>query len=407
MKKIEVHYQGWGEDWLLGVLADNGRNILFEYSPEALTQQLELSPYKLKLQQHAFDNFPSHLDHLPGLIADSLPDGWGRVLMDRLFRQLGWDREPISPLTRLGFIGHRSMGALSFVPQIQPDMAPAWLDLQQLAEDTQVVLRDADPGSLQQLAILGGSPHGARPKALVHLDQGTGAISSDATATSDPILVKFPTRGEHKEVCAIEQVYACLARRCGLDMPATYYFDLGPKLAGFGIQRFDMERGMRVPIHTLAGLLHADFREPQVDYQTFLRATRFLTKDIREVWKAFERAVFNVLFNNRDDHAKNFSYRLDQARQWKLAPCYDLTFNVGPGNQHFMDVEGEARNIKRSHLLTLAKNADLDQDGAGHIIDRMIAVVAELPDLLKNASIRPSTISTITKQIHSNRDRLT
>lgn len=406
MKKLEVRYQGWGEDWLLGTLADNGRRILFEYSAQALSQQLELSPYRLKLQAEAFEGFPAHLDRLPGFIADALPDGWGRVLMDRMFRQLNLDAGAISPLTRLGFIGPRAMGALSFVPEILADMTPTWLELEQLAIDAQVVLQDAEPDSLRQLALLGGSPHGARPKALVYRDRNTGRISSHAAPDCAALLVKFQARGEARDVCAVEAIYAQVAALCGLDMPATHYFDLGPELAGFGIERFDLEAGMRVPIQTLAGLLHSNFREPQIDYKTFLRATRFLTRDIQEVWKAYGRAVFNVLFNNRDDHAKNFSYRLDRARQWKLAPGYDLTFNVGPGNEHFMDVEGEARNISREHLIALARNADLDTAAAGRIIDRMLAVVEALPGLFSTVPVRPSTVRNVCRQIQANRERL-
>ncbi|MGZ8257474.1 MAG: HipA N-terminal domain-containing protein, partial [Gallionella sp.] len=73
MKKLSVLYRGWGESWPLGTLADNGRELLFEYSPQALAQGLELSPRHLKLKPDAYGDFPSHLEHLPGLIADALP----------------------------------------------------------------------------------------------------------------------------------------------------------------------------------------------------------------------------------------------------------------------------------------------------------------------------------------------
>lgn len=75
MKRLRVHYRGWGEDWPLGHLADDGR-VLFEYTPEALAQGLELSPLRMKLRAQAYGGFPAHLDRLPSLIADSLPDGW-------------------------------------------------------------------------------------------------------------------------------------------------------------------------------------------------------------------------------------------------------------------------------------------------------------------------------------------
>ena len=118
MKQLAVHYCGWGEDWLLGLLADDGATLLFEYASEALAQGLELSPLHLKLRAPAYGDFPPYLHRLPGLMADSLPDGWGLLLMDRLFRRQGL-RHP-GPLDRLAFIGDRAMGALRFVPATDP-----------------------------------------------------------------------------------------------------------------------------------------------------------------------------------------------------------------------------------------------------------------------------------------------
>lgn len=111
-----VGYRGFGEQWLLGTLAPSGRDILFEYSPEALRQGLELSPLHLKLQPQAHGRFAVHQHGLPGLLADALPDGCGLLLMDRLFRQQGLDVAAVTPLQRLAFIGERAMGALVFEP---------------------------------------------------------------------------------------------------------------------------------------------------------------------------------------------------------------------------------------------------------------------------------------------------
>jgi serine/threonine-protein kinase HipA len=100
MKKISVYYEGWGERWLLGTLADDGQRLLFEYSSEALQQGLELSPRNLALRALAYGDFPAHQMRLPGLVADALPDGWGLMLMDRLFRKNGRDPASVSPLDR-------------------------------------------------------------------------------------------------------------------------------------------------------------------------------------------------------------------------------------------------------------------------------------------------------------------
>lgn len=407
MKKLFVYYNGWGEQWLLGTLADNGAELLFEYSPEALKQGLELSPRHLKLRREAYGGFPDHLQRLPGLIADSLPDGWGMLLMDRLFRKNGLHLAALSPLDRLAFIGDRALGALTFEPANKFDLPDESVKLLDLAQEVQTVIAGKDSTALRQLALMGGSPHGARPKVLVHYEVLTGLMSTVPVAGSQPWLIKFQAQNEHKEVCALEDTYAQLARNCGLDMPATRYFDLSKKLAAFGIARFDVEDGLRVPVHTLAGALHANFRLPSaVDYTTFLRATRLLSHDEREVKKAFERAVFNVVFNNRDDHSKNVSFRLDRDRRWRLAPCYDLTYCEGPGGEHQMDVCGEGRNITRAKMLDLAEQGGLEASWATEVIGRFVEQSGRFKQLALEKEVRKATVKRIESAIDENRKRL-
>lgn len=392
MKKVQVRYEGWGENWLLGTLADDGQHLLFEYSAQALNEGLDLSPRHLPLQKQALGNFPRHLERLPGLFADSLPDGWGMLLMDKLFRKQGLQPEQCSPLDRLSFIGHRGLGALTYEPDTQGDVLPDTVDLFALANETALVLQGEDTQTLQKLAMLGGSPQGARPKVLVFYDPVTSRISTTPMSSGSGWLVKFQALGEHKEVCAVEALYAQLASACGLDVPTTRVFDLSPQHAALGIERFDLAQGLRVPIHSLAGFLHADFRIPSaVDYTTFLRATRMITRDEREVQKAFERAVFNVLFHNRDDHAKNLAYRMDAQRHWKLAPCFDLTYSEGSGGEHQMNVCGEGLNITRSHLTKLALQGGLDARWAAQRLDAMLEVVDQWSTLVGSFEIRRAT----------------
>ena len=407
MKKITVFFCGWGEKWPLGTLADNGRALLFEYSSLAIAKNIEFSPRHLKLRAAAYGDFPSHQFHLPGLVADSLPDGWGLRLMDQVLARLGFLPHRISPLDRLAFLGERAMGALVFEPAADIALPDADVALLTLAQEVRAHVEDRDVAALTQLAVIGGSPQGARPKALVQYDVVSGHISTMPTAAGTPWLVKFPARGEHKEVCAIEELYARLAGQCGLDMPRTACFDLGHDLAAFAIERFDRQDGMRVPVHTLAGALHVDFRMPSVSYQTLLRNTRAMTHSEREVEKAYERCVFNVIFNNRDDHAKNFSYRMDARFSWKLAPCYDLTFSTGPGGEHQMDVEGEGRYPARDHLLRLAGSNSLDAERAENAIARMLSVASGVDKLAREYPIRPATRRRIATAVEQNCSRMT
>ena len=406
MEKLQVLFCGWGQKWLLGTLADNGRELLFEYSPQALAKGIELSPRTLRLRSDAYGDFPAYQHRLPGLIADALPDGWGMLLMDKIFAKQGYRPSRISPLDRLAFLGERTMGALVFEPAADSELPSAGLALLALAKEVKAVVAGKESAALKQLVLLGGSPHGARPKVLVQYDTESKLISTDETAAGTPWLVKFPARNEHKEVCAVERLYAQLARNSLLDMPRTRYFDLDRSLAGFGIERFDRHDGMRVPVHTLAGALNADFRRPGLGYQTLLRTTRLLTRSEKEVERAFERCVFNVVFNNRDDHAKNFSFRMDGALSWKLAPCYDLSYNEGPGGEHQMDVEGEGRSPRKADLLKLAATNDLKASLAIEVIDRITAAAGEFKTLAKDYAVRPATRGKIGKAIEKNRRRM-
>ncbi|MGP1682999.1 MAG: HipA domain-containing protein, partial [Giesbergeria sp.] len=153
-------------------------------------------------------------------------------------------------------------------------------------------------------------------------------------------------------------------------------------------------------LHSLAGLLHIDFRLPgATDYTAFLRATRLLTRDEREVEKAYARAVFNVLFHNRDDHPKNFAWRLGADRRWRLAPAFDLTFSEGPMGQHHMDVCGEAAAVGREHLLRLATEGGVPLKAAEAVIARMLEQASSFARRATHFPIRGETVRRITAAV--------
>ncbi|NHL68931.1 type II toxin-antitoxin system HipA family toxin [Burkholderia ambifaria] len=384
IERVDVYYDGWGEHWLWGSLvsttAITGRPlIVFEYSDDARKRGLELSSYALPVHGSRLrKDFPAHQLGLPGPVYDALPDGWGMLLMDRLFKRRGLNAARIGPLERLAYIGSHAMGAMSFepvAPEIQEPQPNIPLD--RLAAEVQEVLDGEGGAFLHQLLQVGGSPQGARPKALVYRDPRSGVFTTAAATGFEAWLVKFPARQEHPEVCAIEMVYAECLRLCGIETPDTLHFDLPGGMAAFASRRFDRRDGLRVPMQSVAAFTGADYKTPgALDYVNFLRATHMCTNDVREKARAFERAVFNVAFNNRDDHPKNFAYIMARSGEWKLAPAYDVTFCEGPGGYHQMDVMGEALQIDRAALLGLAKEAEISAAAAGDMIDRMCSVAS-------------------------------
>ncbi|MFA7437530.1 type II toxin-antitoxin system HipA family toxin [Castellaniella sp.] len=411
---INVYYDGWGEHWRWGSLVSSsaitGRPLIaFEFSDEALSRGLELSALRLPLQGPRLrKGFPDHQMGLPGPVYDALPDGWGMLLMDRLFKRRGLNPARISPLSRLAYIGSRTMGAMSFEPAAsEASAALEDITLAELAAEIQDVLSGAGGAFLQKLLQIGGSPHGARPKALLYRDAGHENFTTAPAPGLEAWMVKFPAQHEHPEVCTIEAIYAECLRECDIDTPQTEYFELPNGQAAFASKRFDRQQDMRVPMQSLAAFTGANFRNPgELDYVGFLRATGLCTNDVREKARAFERAVFNVVFNNRDDHPKNFAYIMSAAGQWALTPAYDVTFCEGPGGYHQMDLMGEALNITRKHLLALgSEETDLSAHEIAAIIDRTCQSASGFTTLARRlhpGRITQETLRTVQGRIDEN-----
>jgi serine/threonine-protein kinase HipA len=406
--KLQVYYRGWGENWLIGTLVSDGKQTLFEYAPDAIAKGIRFSPRYLPLSTDTY-SFPKQPFQLAGLFADSLPDGWGMLLMDRYFKKYqDRDRHQIHPLERLAFLGEHTMGALVYLPAVDHSEQTTALSFYDLADAIEHVQQGEDTKVLAELALTGGSPQGARPKSLVYYNPSTHQMSTQAFKGGEPWLVKFPAQSEHPEVCAIEAAYLQIARLCDLDVPDFQFLAVSDNLSALVIKRFDRQGDNRIHMHSLAGALHADFRVPDCSYDIFLRMTRFMTQSEAEVQKAFARCVFNVCMHNRDDHTKNFAYLMNQRGDWELAPAYDLTYNTGLNGHHQMDVEGESLRPARKHLLALGKNAGLSSSFCTQTIDHLVEVIHHQSDavFLQYPTIRDATLKTINSVITENILRL-
>lgn len=409
LRRVDVIYRGWGEESVIGTLAENLRGRwLFEYSQDAIERGIEFSPLQLPLNSETFSEFESHQDWLPGFIADSLPDGWGRLLMDRLLRRNQLDPARVTVLDRLALLGDDTMGALTYRPSLNiPDKQEDEYTIQtlmDLASQVRLEIMDQDSHALRELVRLGGSPHGARPKAVVEYNAMTAEMGTSPFPGSKPWLVKFPSAQEESWVCAMEEVYARMARMAGIDFPPSQFFSLSDELTAFGVQRFDRTADMRVPVLSMSGALHADFRLPSLDYTQILRATSLITRSVVEREVQARRMVFNVIMNNRDDHAKNFSFILSEEGEWKVSPAYDLTFQDGPGGEHQTAVMGHGARITRSILLKAGENADISAKSMNTIIDEVADVATLFPDFTKDftGAIPKKVISLINERIKQN-----
>lgn len=413
MKELSVLYRGFGQSVPIGTLADDGRNVLFQYSPQALALQLDLSPLRAPLRQAAYPDRPGEyrdLHDVPGLIYDSLPDGWGYRLMHRRMRAKGLNPDQLSTLDHLAYLGENTMGALVYLPPHSEFENAQDLTLLALAHEIQAVLRDDGYEVLAEMARAGTSPGGARPKAQVYFNSQTKALSTQASQVpgGEAWLVKFAGTDDAPDSCVLEELYAQLAHACDLGMTRTQLFELPGSLFAFGTQRFDRRGATRVHVHSLAGLLHANFQVPSVSYEDFFKVTRRLTRDQRELVKALKICAFNVLMNNRDDHAKNLAFVREADGRWQLAPPYDLTYCPGYQGEHFMDVAGEGKTPARAHVLAAAEKAGLSAGIASRTLDEMLEQITPtlFQQLANTLPLLRSTITTVHQAMSANHTRL-
>lgn len=389
----------------VGRLAAKNRRVYFEYDAGFLKRGLALSPFRLPLKSGVQEFDPGLFDGLPGVFNDSLPDGWGRLLLDRALRVRGILPGAFTPLDRLAHVGRHGMGALVYQPDYSGMPSQRTVDLDELSQESRHILEGESSDVLEMLLALNGSSAGARPKAMIGVNAGRTNIIQGVDELPEGFehwLVKFPNMADGIDSGAVEFIYNQMAREAGLDVMECHLFSAKKGPGYFATKRFDRLPGnRRLHKHTASGLLHADFRVPSLDYQDLVRGTMALTRDMREAQKMFRLAVFNVLSHNRDDHAKNFSFLMDEHGKWSMAPAYDLMYSAGPGGEQSTLVMGEGKDPGTAQLLELAAKADLPIEEAKIIIDQTrhalnrwkilaheIGVSSEMIDLIHSVMAR-------------------
>ena len=335
----------------VGTLAETpDHRVAFAYTESWLENGFAVSPFSLPLEQKVFVPASESFGGLWGVFADSLPDAWGRLLVDRLLRSRGL--ADVSVLDRLAIVGGEGMGALTYRPawDISRDASPG--DLDDLAARCAAVLRHDDTADPDELFRLGGSSGGARPKVM------TGEW-----------IIKFPASGDIADAGVMEKEYMDCAAACGIDVPETKLMPSRRCSGYFAVRRFDRVDGRRRHMLTASAILETDPRTPSLDYHTLMKLTAILSRSSEaDLMQMYRRMCFNVYAHNRDDHAKNFSFLMREGGGWELAPVYDLTgihFSDGDPswgdwqNQHALSVNGKFSRITDEDILAVGERYGL------------------------------------------------
>ena len=307
--------------------------------------------------------------------------------------------EDFSPLDRLAHIGVKGLGALVYEPHYNDvEYEQNEINLDVLSRHTQEVMDGEASEVLKELINLNGSSAGARPKALIGINETKSRIILGQHTLPDDYehwMVKFANSTDGTDAGAIEYAYGLMAKEAGVEMMPVHLFEASKGAGYFATKRFDRTGNRRFHMHTASGLLHSDFRTPSLDYEDLITLTGVLTQDIREVEKMYRLAVFNVFSHNRDDHGKNFSFLMDHMGEWKFAPAYDLTFSSGPGGQQSTMVMGEGQSPSIDHLVKLGAEANLKRAKIDEIIEQTRHALHQWENLAINYGVAETNIKLI------------
>ena len=332
--------------------------VAFQYDTEWLNSGFSISPFSLPLDGRVFIDRKDNFEGLFGVFDDSLPDGWGELLVKRMLAKKGINYEKLNPLTKLSLVGENGLGGLHYEPTQATETGDSRFDLEELASEANDVLNDAEKsvGELDSLFLLGGSSGGARPKAHICID-------------GEEWIVKFPCRIDPPDAGLLEYEANAAAKRCGLCVNEFRLFPSKNCSGYFGAKRFDRKEGRRVHVISISSLLETTHRVPNLDYVHLFQVVENICADKRDLYEAFARMTFNVLYGNRDDHGKNISFLYDEElKGYRLSPAYDLT-RTPDKPEHEMTVMGNPTPTEKD-LLDLAAYVGLAKGRVGEILDK-------------------------------------
>ena len=395
----------------------------FEYDRSFVGRGLEPSPLMMPVREGRVYSFAGlnreTFMGLPGMLADSLPDTYGRALFDRWLALTG--RTSSNPIESLCFLGKRCMGALEFEPAIDTGYDPqqrfeidSLVEVAREALDVKsefgVNLNDDRKAAIAEILRLGTSAGGQRAKAIIAYNKATGEVRSgqvEAPEGFDYYLIKldgvsakagFRETGNYGR---LEYSFYKLATACGIEMSECSLIEENGR-AHFLTKRFDRERGRKVHMQTLCGLAHYDFRLLRgYSYEQAFNVMRALRLPYSSAREMFRRMVFNVAVRNQDDHTKNISFLMGEDGKWRLSPAYDMGYAYNPQGgwtaMHQMSMNGKFDGITRADLLLFAA-ANGVKDGA-ELIDQVCEASARWPKIAREVGVPESMISGIVKNM--------
>lgn len=393
------------------------RYARFQYDPDFADFGVEPAPLHMPVRAghiYQFQNLhPRSFHGLPGLLADSLPDKYGKRLVDVWLAQTGRRSEEFNAVDRLCYTGTRGMGALEFEPSTGDNTAKdkvleayelialasmAFADREKL--DTRLV-PGKEESALLDIVSVGASAGGARAKAVIAYNPETKQVRSgqmDIPSGFEHWLIKLDGVAFNGDwgitdplgYGLLEYSYYLIAKACGIDMMESCLFGESNR-NHFMTRRFDRdERGRKKFVQTFAAVAHFDYYESGAySYEQLFMTMRELGVSQAATEEQFRRVVFNLVGCNQDDHVKNFGFMMDREGNWDIAPAYDLCHAEGSDftKFHQLSINGKTSEFTTSDLKHLAKYVGLPRGREKAILQKTIEAFSTWPKTAQELEI--------------------
>ena len=393
-KYKEIQVMLYGQK--VGTLFDDGNIITFYYSKSFKIKGIEISPIKLNtkkiISNYTNDDYPDIYNYLPGIIRDSLPDSNGKLVMDKYFTAQGLDPTRVSVLHRLAFIGNRAIGALEYVPSEHSDSSikKETIQARELYIQNRNIHDKEENLTINEIIahmIDSASPvGGAKEKMLICFNPATKQLrfcNSSNESNKDgyePYLMKFDSDKIYKEETIPEFVYMSLAKLCGIEVMDFELLEDGDR-KHYLTKRFDRKDNKKIHTATASALLHKPHMRNGITYEELTRLTYEITKSVNDVKKLLKQMIFNIVMAVTDDHAKNFSFLMNENGKWKLSPAYDLVYGLGAGAlRHKTSLCGKNDKFICEDILRLSREYDIEEE---EVLDMLFSVITTFRENFK------------------------
>ena len=397
----------------------------FEYTPEFVASNIEVSPFKmpLKKQIYSFRGLPKETFYgLPAMLADSLPDNFGNKLINTWILNKGETIDSFNPVDRLCYVGQRGMGALEFEPSNRRYNISGQINIDELVKISNDILNDKQKiaGSfingyrektLQNILSVGTSAGGARAKAIIAWDPKTNEVRSGQVNQNSNFsnwILKFDGISESNQLSSIkkygliEYAYYLMATSAGILMSDSRILNENGR-SHFLTKRFDRtENGGKLHMQSFAALEHLDYKQAGAySYEQVFMTIKKLNLKMETLEEQFRRMIFNILARNQDDHVKNIAFLMNKSGEWSLSPAFDITFNYNPNGVwtgvHQMSLNGKRDNFVLSDFISCGERFSFKRGVVLELVQQVSEAISNWTKFAAEAGIAPDIIDAISK----------